>query len=337
VSFSMTTILAAMQESLLLIESSKSGWKTYEPLKGIHPQCISFDHMNTNCAYCGTFGDGLWKTDDRGHSWKRIGEHNISSANVTSVSVSRLETIMFAGTEPSAIYKSIDRGESWEKIKALNELKSSSSWSFPPRPWTSHVRCIELDTNNPDYVFVAIEAGALVQSRDGGRTWIDRVNGGPYDTHTMTTHQRAPGYLYCSAGDGYFESTNYGESWKRPTLGLKHNYLFGLAIDSVSPETIIISASETYWQAHSLENANSVIYRKSGKEWELISNGLPSANGTIISILASNPGSSGEFYAINNRGIFCSYESGVSWESVDLSWPNEYLSQHPRALAVIDE
>ena len=62
----MTTILAAMQESLLLIESSKSGWNTYEPLVGICPQCISFDYRNTNRAYCGTFGDGLWKTDDMG-------------------------------------------------------------------------------------------------------------------------------------------------------------------------------------------------------------------------------------------------------------------------------
>ena len=46
-------------------------------------------------------------------------------------------------------------------------LPSSASWSFPPRPWTHHVRWIEPDENNLDYVFVAIEAGALVQSHDG--------------------------------------------------------------------------------------------------------------------------------------------------------------------------
>jgi hypothetical protein len=46
-------------------------------------------------------------------------------------------------------------------------LPSSASWSFPPRPWTHHVRWIEPDANNLDYVFVAIEAGALVQSHDG--------------------------------------------------------------------------------------------------------------------------------------------------------------------------
>ena len=56
--------------------------------------------------------------------------------------------------------------------------------------------------NIPDYVFVAIEAGALVRSLDGGRTWIDRVEQGPYDTHTLGTHQKAPKRLYSSAGDG---------------------------------------------------------------------------------------------------------------------------------------
>jgi hypothetical protein len=56
------------------------------------------------------------------------------------------------------------------------------------------------------YVFDAIEAGALVQSHDGGKTWIDKVDLGPYDTHVLATHQKIPKRLYSSAGDGYFES-----------------------------------------------------------------------------------------------------------------------------------
>ena len=130
-----------------------------------------------------------------------------------------------------------DGGESWEKMRSLNNLKSSTSWSFPPRPWTSHVRWIELDKTIPGYVFAAIEAGALVQSHDGGRTWIDRVEGGPYDTHTLATHKKMPGQLYSAAGDGYFESYDYGQTWKRLVAGLDDdNYLLGLAVDSGDPE-----------------------------------------------------------------------------------------------------
>ncbi|MFZ0697236.1 MAG: hypothetical protein WAM88_08880 [Nitrososphaeraceae archaeon] len=56
---------------------------------------------------------------------------------------------VYAGTEPSAIYISNDGGSSWEKMGALNKLPSSKSWSFPPKPWTHHIRCIEPDANNP--------------------------------------------------------------------------------------------------------------------------------------------------------------------------------------------
>ena len=222
------------------------------------------------------------------------------------------------------------------------------------RPWTSHVRWIEPDKSNPGYVFAAIEAGALVQSHDGGRTWIDRVEGGPYDTHTLATHQKMPKRLYSSAGDGYFESFDYGESWKRPMAGLYHHYLAGLALDSGDPQNIVVSASQSAWQAHSIEGARSVVYRRTSslsveendtssqekEDWKLVSKGLPEPNGTMISVLGANPKISGEFYAVNNRGIFCSIDSGISWKMLDehdgIQWPKEYLSQHPKALAVQD-
>jgi photosystem II stability/assembly factor-like uncharacterized protein len=156
------------------------------------------------------------------------------------------------------------------------------------------VRWIESDVNIPDYVFVAIEAGALVQSHDGGRTWIDRVEQGPYDTHTLGTHQKAPKRLYSSAGDGYFESFDYGKSWNMPEAGLKHHYLYGLAVDPADPNTIVVSASQSARQAHSIERANSLVYRRSIEndgegEWKAISNGLPQSEGTIIAVLAANP------------------------------------------------
>ena len=49
---------------------------------------------------------------------------------------------------------------------------------------------------------------------------------------------------------------------------------------------------------------------------------------------AATPKISGEFYAVNNRGIFCSIDSGISWKMLDehdgIHWPKEYLSQHPK-------
>jgi hypothetical protein len=59
----------------------------------------------------------------------------------------------------------------------------------------------------------------------------------------LVTHSKAPRRLYSAAGDGYFESFGYGESWTSPMEGLKHSYLYGLAVDSGSPQTVFVSTS----------------------------------------------------------------------------------------------
>jgi photosystem II stability/assembly factor-like uncharacterized protein len=328
-------------QAVLILESTNNGWKGHESLKGTNPQSVVFDPINLDRAYCGTFGNGLWKTDDGGKTWSNIGKDVISNPYIMSVAVSSLNSgnkfnKVYAGTDPSALYISNDGGDSWERMEALNELPSSKSWSFPPKPWTHHIRWIEPDANNSDYVFVAIEAGALVQSHDGGKTWIDRVEQGPYDTHTLVTHPKAPKRLYSSAGDGYFESFDYGESWSRPVEGLRYQYIYGLAVDYDDPQIVIISASMGPGTAYSTENAESFVYRREedGKKWKAISNGLPEPTGTTISVLASNPKVSGEFYGVNNHGVFCSADSGISWKRLDIQWPKRYLSQTPWALAV---
>jgi photosystem II stability/assembly factor-like uncharacterized protein len=124
-----------------------------------------------------------------------------------------------------------------------------------------------------------------------------------------------------------FESYDYGQTWKRLVAGLDdHNYLLGLAVDSRDPKTVVVSASQGAYQAHSREDPKSLLCvstsstddanNNSDKEWKVV-NGLPEPSGTIISILAANPKVAGEFYAINNRGIFYSTDSGISWKMLD--------------------
>lgn len=67
----MITIMVGNQNSVLVSESS-NGYKIHESLKGTHPQRIAFDPQNSDRAYCGTFGDGLLKTDDGCQTWSNI-------------------------------------------------------------------------------------------------------------------------------------------------------------------------------------------------------------------------------------------------------------------------
>jgi hypothetical protein len=183
-------------------------------------------------------------------------------------------------------------------------------------------------------VFVAIEAGALVRTFDDGRTWRDRVRGGPYDTHTAVTHRLAPGRIYSAAGDGYFESTDAGDSWRSPADGLKHLYLVGVAVDPAGPDTVIVSATDGPESAYWPLRAEAYFYRKTGlKRWEQAMSDPPKAKGTTAIRFATHAGEPGVIYAANNHGLFGSDDAGRSWRTLDLPWPEPGLADGVEALA----
>ena len=146
-------------------------------------------HFKKNRVYCGTFGRGLWLSDDSGDSWRPIGdsyryfdfpkEDGILHSSITSITISSNEQVngygvVYVGTEPSALFRSENGGETWTELKNMKSLLSSYTWAFPPRPFTHHVRWITVDPNNPNTIHVSIEAGAVIQSNDKGHTWIDK-------------------------------------------------------------------------------------------------------------------------------------------------------------------
>lgn len=160
----------------------------------------------------------------------------LDGEEVTAVAASSAQRdLVWAGTEPSAIYRSGDGDDSWERVRGLLDLPSSSEWSFPPRPDTHHVRWIACHPGEPGRLWAAIEAGALVTTGDDGRSWWDRVPGGPYDTHELAIHPEQPDRLRVAAGDGYFESRDGGATWISPRHGLEVGYLRSVAIDPGDP------------------------------------------------------------------------------------------------------
>jgi photosystem II stability/assembly factor-like uncharacterized protein len=238
-----------------------------------------------------------------------------------------VEEVIYAGTEPSALYRSPDGGETWEERPSLLALPSAKTWSFPPRPETHHVRWIAPDPHAAGRLYVAIEAGALVSSPDSGRSWVDRRPGSPYDTHMLVVHPRVPDRLYSAAGDGYFESRTGGATWERRDEGLRHHYVWGLVVDQSDLETVVISAAASAAAAHRAERAESWIYRKTaGQSWRAITLGLPSPAATTVSALVADA-THGALYAANNRGVYRSADMGLSWERLELSWP-ERLHAH---------
>lgn len=185
----MKRLFLCMERELVVAKERYGNYEAAYHLQNMQPTCIAVDPFQKNRVYCGTFGRGLWLSDDSGDSWRPIGdsyryfdfpkEDGILHSSITSITISPNEQVngygvVYVGTEPSTLFRSENGGETWTELKNMKSLLSSYTWAFPPRPFTHHVRWITVDPNNPNTIHVSIEAGAVIQSNDKGHTWIDK-------------------------------------------------------------------------------------------------------------------------------------------------------------------
>jgi hypothetical protein len=336
----MAKLFFAVEDALAVLSESGRSCRCDFALSGRRPQCVAVDPLRLQLAYCGTFDDGLWCSEDGGKSWRPAGS-GIPHARALSVAVCRWQGgdrgMVYAGTEPSAVFRSEDGGATWRECPGLTELPSARTWSFPPRPATHHVRWIAPDPHHQGRLFVAIEAGALVQSLDGGATWRDRTPDGPRDTHQLTFHESSSGRLYAAAGDGYFESRDGAETWQRVEDGLRHAYAWSVAVDQGDPNNIILSSAASPQRSHG-QPAESFIYRRQvTAPWQQLRNGLPSPSGRRTAVLVAHPRRAKTFFAVWEDDVFHSSDGGESWTKLETPELRGRPFNEVCALTVVDE
>lgn len=324
-------------ESLFLATGKEKKWTITEHEVGREFQCLARDPASGR-LFAGTFNDGLWLSDDRGESWRKAGD-GIPHGRVLSVAVSSVETIhgygvVWAGTEPSELFRSEDGGKSWQVHRALSELPSESSWSFPPRLDTHHVRYIQPDIHLKNRIFVGIEVGGVMKSEDRGETFEDRKVGAQFDCHSLTMTLRARDRIYEAGGGGFAESRDGGRTWKTRNDGLnQYTYLVNIAVDVGDPDTIIVSGAEGPRSAYDPASARTRLLRsEKDQDWELITDGLPVPEKSTVFCLAADEDTPGYFYAVNNTGLYQSSNTGVSWARLPLNWPPQVLRERVRFL-----
>jgi photosystem II stability/assembly factor-like uncharacterized protein len=308
------TILVATTARLLAVDPATGAFRPAAELADTKPTCLAASPASPTRAYCGTAAAGLFRTDDAGASWQPAG---LGGEDLTAVAASPVKAdLVFAGTEPSALWRSADGGASWERAEGLNDLPSSSEWSFPPKPETHHVRWIAPHPADAGWLWLAIEAGALVSTPDGGASWRDRVAGGPYDTHELAIHPARPEHLRVAAGDGFYESRDGGETWRSPEEGLEAAYLRSVAIDPGDPDTVVVSAASHPHKAYVTGLSDGRLYRRRGTgRWQRVRAGWPDPPSTIAPLLTAGR-RPGELWAADERGLHRTEDGGESWERV---------------------
>jgi photosystem II stability/assembly factor-like uncharacterized protein len=304
------------------------GGDAEQVLGGVGAQAIAVDPHDRRRVYVGTFDNGLVWSADAGGTWHPA-ERGLEDPRVLSVAVSSSHrengiSVAYAGTEPSNLYRSQDGGRRWHKLAALQDLPSRPQWSFPPRPWTHHVRTIALHPSDPDAVVVGIELGGVMRSRDGGATWVDHNPQAHSDAHQLLTHRLRPDRIYEVAGQGIAVSDDRGDTWIHPEDGLDRRYAWAEAVDPADPDLWYASVSRSPFAAHGDGDGQARLVRSHGDGWIRIDTWgddpqlrrMPYALATF----ADTPGRL--LVALRGGTLLLTDDAGESWSRLALAVPD---------------
>jgi hypothetical protein len=229
-------------------------------LEGVPVRCVAADGDR---VIVGTRGAGALISSDGGRRWERL---ELPERDVFSVAIGRADGTLYAGTEPSRLFVNRDGGE-WTELEALQDIPSRERWSFPPRPWTHHVRWIAPDPHRRERLLVGIELGGVMLSEDRGESFSDHRPGAKRDAHAITWHPLAEGRAYEAAGDGAAWSADGGRSWSSLDAGRELGYCWALAVDPDDPDRWYVSAASGPREAHSGGRAYGRLYSWHGDAW----------------------------------------------------------------------
>jgi photosystem II stability/assembly factor-like uncharacterized protein len=274
-------------------------------LEGSGAQCLA---IGGDEVYVGCRGGGLQRSADGGDTFEDVA---LPERDVFSVAVSPVDGAVYAGTEPSRLFRSRDRGDTWEELVALQAIPSRPTWSFPPRPWTSHVRWIAPSPHDADVVLVGIELGGLMRTDDAGASFSDHRPRAARDVHCLTWHPTAPGRAYEAGGDGAAWSRDGGVTWDPADAGRERRYAWALAVDAADPELWFVSAAPGPFRAHGSGPADSAVYRWSADgRWEQVEGPLDSH----VYALVSADGSL--FAGLGDGTLLRSDDRGETWHDI---------------------
>lgn len=254
--------------------------------------------------WVGAAEGGVWKSTDRGVSWRAVMD-DANSIALGAVAVDPVDpSVLYAGTGEAAVnidsytgagvFKSTDGGETWSPSGLTSVAAFSRIVVHPAR---NEIVLAGAIRNN----------GGLYRSTDAGRTW-SRLSAAP--TYDLTINPSNPDEIWASGGiNGAQHSTDGGATFTPVGPGIAADGTFPVRISlQVAP-----SDPRVLWALASEYNGNreplSRIYRStnSGASWQLMMNN----DANILSYFGYHQGEYNNVIAIDPTDAFNVIAGGV--------------------------
>jgi len=287
------------------------------------------------------FGTSVLHSDDLGQTWSEpIDGGNIrfpesAGASLTQVWQIRPATeaephVVYAGVEPAALFRSEDAGLTFSLVPGL--------WDHPHRPkWFPGngglgLHTILPDPNDPRRMLVAISAGGVYRTSDGGASWQPSNVGIRADfmpegqrlpeygqcVHKVARDPANPATLYLQNHGGLYRSDDDGMQWREMANGIPSDFGFPMVAHPRRSGTAYIVPLDGLggrWTP----DGRCRVYRTSdgGGSWQPLSDGLPQENAYITvlrdAFCADQMEQPGLYFGTRSGELYASFDDGERW------------------------
>jgi photosystem II stability/assembly factor-like uncharacterized protein len=204
-------------------------------------------------------GDGLYKSNDGGNNWEKIGfEKSERIANIIVNPTNSKEIIvgvlgaLWSDSEERGVYKTTDGGVTWKKILYVNQSTGCADLAINPKdPNIIYASMWEFRRTGWSFNSGG-DNSALYKSIDGGENWEKIHNGfpeGKLGRLAIAVANSNPEVIYTvieaekNEKKGLYKSTDGGASWKQMNndfgITVRPFYFSRIAVDP-KDENIII-------------------------------------------------------------------------------------------------
>ena len=313
---------------------SNDAGTTFYPIFDDHAQSIGAVELDPNdpdnTIYVGTgepwprnsvsIGDGLYKSNDGGNNWKKIGLENserianiiVNPENSNEIYVAVLGAL-WSDSNERGVYKSNDGGETWENILFLNNSTGCAD--------------LAMDPSNPKILYASMwefrrtawsfnsggDNSALYKSTDGGVNWSKIHNGfpeGKLGRLAIGVSKSNPNTLYTviesekNEDKGLYKSTDGGENWEQKNndfgITVRPFYFSRIVVDP-KDEDIVVKAG-----------LYGSISKDGGETFENLGNMHADIHDMVFDINNSDI-----MYVGTDGGVYRSWNKGVTMEIVE--------------------
>lgn len=313
---------------------SNDAGTTFNPIFDDYCQSIGAVEVDPNnpdnVIYVGTgetwtrnsvsIGDGLYKSNDGGTTWNKLGFEKserianiiVNPNNSNEVYVAVLGAL-WSDSDERGVYKTTDGGATWNKVLYVDQTTGCAD--------------LAMDPNNPNILYASMwefrrtgwsfnsggDKSALYKSTDGGATWNKIHNGFPEGKLGRLAIAVAPTdsnilYTVIEAEDdarkGLYRSDDAGANWKQLNndfgITVRPFYFSRIVVDPKNADVVVKGG------------LTGSISRDGGKTFKSLGNMHSDIHDVIFDINDSD-----RMYAGTDGGVYRSWNGGTTMEIVE--------------------